>query len=165
MVRSTPVKDRKSGVNRPKSVTKERAARTTRQMQGRRLPAPNLRPTRDLPGLIKIAKLMSGVASRAAAAYADARTAEGDRFVRIANAGYHEAMQIAEHILKAQKVLPPREQEELIVVMNSIKLLHIRVQDYNVACKDEAWRREHQEEWNPHPLGEDRQGFFAKERF
>lgn len=165
MTRTPAQKDKKLAPTRPKAVTKSRAERTARQMHGRSLPAPNLRPTRDLPGLVKIARLMSGVAQQAASAYADARIAEGDKFVRIAKAGYHEAMQVFEHILKGHHVMGQAEQEQLITVMNNIKLLHVRVQDYNTACKDEAWRREHQEEWNPHPLGEDRQGFFAKEQF
>jgi len=147
-----------------KAITRGRAQRRVREMQGRE-PAETLRPTRDIPGLQKIARLMSGVALRAASAYADAGIAEGDKFVRIANAGYHEAKEIFEHILKGQKVLAAREQEELIAVMNTIKLLHVRVRDYNTASKDEAWRREHLPEWNPHPLGEDKQGFFAKEQF
>jgi len=148
--------------------TRERADRVTREMQARE-PAvdPNsVRPTRDVPGLQKIARLMSGLSTRAANAYADARMGEGDKYVRIAAAGYREAVGIFEEIMKGNRVLGEAEREALITVMNNIKLLHVRVQDYNVACKDEAWRREHQEEWNPHPLGEDRQGFFAtKERF
>jgi hypothetical protein len=163
MARTATDKSKKTA---QKAITRDRAQRRVREMQARE-PAEtkSIHPTRDIPGLQKIARLMSGVANRAASAYADARIAEGDKFVRIANAGYHEAMQIFEQILKAKKVLAAAEQEELITVMNNIKLLHIRVQDYNTAGKDEAWRREHLPEWNPHPLGEDRQGFFAKERF
>lgn len=148
-----------------KANTRARAERRTREMHGREPAQPDLRPTRDVAGLQKIARLMSGLSVRAANAYADARIGEGDKYVRLSAAGYREAVLIFEEILKGKKVLNEREQEELITVMNGIKLLHIRVQDYNVACKDEAWRREHQEEWNPHPLGEDKQGFFAKERF
>jgi len=147
--------------------TRERAGRRTREMLSREPVAQpqSLRPTRDIAGLQKIARLMSGLALRAANAYADARIGEGDKYVRIAKAGYREAVEIFDDIMKAKKVLHEKQQEELITTMNNIKLLHVRVQDYHVACKDEAWRREHQEEWNPHPLGEDRQGFFAKEQF
>ncbi len=147
--------------------TRERAERATRKMAAREpvVETQSLRPTRDIEGLQKIARLMSGLSLRAANAYADARMGEGDKYVRIAAAGYREAMGIFDEIIKANRVLKEAEREHLITVMNGIKLLHVRIQDYNVACKDEAWRREHQEEWNPHPLGEDKQGFFAKERF
>ncbi len=163
MARTATDKSKKTA---QKAITRDRADRRVREMQARQpTVTQSLHPTRDIPGLQKIARLMSGVAGRAASAYADARVEEGDKFVRIANAGYHEAMQIFEHILKAKKVLVQAEQEQLITIMNHIKLLHIRVADYNSAGKDEAWRREHQEEWNPHPLGEDKQGFFAREQF
>ena len=164
MAKTATVKAKKSVSSNSNAVTKDRANRQTRDMQGR-APAMTPQPTEDLPGLEKIARLMSGLANRAAAAYADARVEEGHKFVRMANAGYHEATRVFEHIIKGQKVLTTTEQERLIVVMNGIKLLHIRVQDYNAASKDEAWRRENVPMWNPHPLGEDHQGFFAKEQY
>ncbi|HCM83845.1 MAG TPA: hypothetical protein DIS76_04695 [Rhodospirillaceae bacterium] len=134
-------------------------------MHAREPAGEHVRPTRDVEGLKKVARLMSGVASRAAGAYADARIAEGDKFIRLAQAGYREAMVIFEEILKGKKVLGEKEQEDLITTMNQIKLLNLRVSDYAAASKDEAWRREHTEDWNPHPLGEDKQGFFAKETY
>ena len=147
-----------------KANTRARADKRMREMHGRE-PAEHPRPTRDIEGLKKVARLMSGVSSRAAGAYAENQVREGDKFIRLAQAGYREAMAIFEEILKGKKVLVEKEQEELITVMNQIKLLNARVSDYAAASKDEAWRREHIEEWNPHPLGEDRQGFFAKETY
>ncbi len=148
-----------------KANTRARADKRVREMQAREPAAQHPRPSMDFDGLQKVMRLMSGVSSRAANAYAEARIAEGDKFVRLAQAGYREAMHIFEYIIKGNKVLSEKEQEALITTMNQIKLLNIRVTDYAAASKDEAWRREHVEEWNPHPLGEDKQGFFAKEQF
>ncbi|HRJ11731.1 MAG TPA: hypothetical protein PKW15_00645 [Alphaproteobacteria bacterium] len=148
-----------------KANTRARADKRVREMHAREPAGEHVRPTRDVEGLKKVARLMSGVASRAAGAYADARIAEGDKFIRLAQAGYREAMVIFEEILKGKKVLGEKEQEDLITTMNQIKLLNLRVSDYAAASKDEAWRREHTEDWNPHPLGEDKQGFFAKETY
>lgn len=148
-----------------KANTRARADRRVREMQGREPADHHPRPSRDVEGLKKVARLMSGVASRAAGAYAENQVREGDKFIRLAQAGYREAMTIFEAILKGKKVLAEKEQEELITTMNQIKLLNLRVSDYAAASKDEAWRREHVEDWNPHPLGEDKQGFFAKETY
>jgi len=146
--------------------TRDRAGRQTRKMQALEpAPAATQRPTRDVAGLEKVARLMSGLSMRAASAYADARVVEGDKYVRLSNAGYREAREIFEFILKDKKILPPKEQEDLILVMNHIKLLNVRVQDYAHASKHEAQRRESGQEWSPHPLGEDRQGFFARETY
>lgn len=149
-----------------KANTRERANRRTRQMKALEpvIPLAN-RPSRDFAGLQKIERLMSGLSLRAANAYADARAGEGDKYARLAAVGYQESRDIVEHILQSRKILTEKEQEEMITVMNNIKLLNIRIHDYATATKDEAWRREHQEEWNPHPLGEDMQGFFAKAKF
>lgn len=148
-----------------KANTRARADRRVREMQALEPAEHHPRPSRDLPGLQKVARLMSGVASRAAGAYADNQVREGDKFIRIAQAGYREAMVIFEAILKGNKVMTEKEQEDMITTMNQIKLLNARVTDYAAASKDEAWRRENVEAWNPHPLGEDKEGFFAKETY
>lgn len=168
MPKTAPVKAPKTAgkpaIPARKANTRARGERRVREMHARQ-PASTQRPTRDYNGLQKIARLMSGLSLQAANAYADARTAEGDKYTRLAGAGYREAMIIFEEVLKSKKVLSEKEQEDLITIMNQIKMLNVRVQDYASASKDEAWRRESGQEWNPHPLGEDRQGFFARESY
>ena len=146
-----------------KANTRARADQRMREIQAREPAHP--RATRDFEGLNKVARLMSGVAHRAAGAYADNDLNEGYKFVRLAKAGYNEAMGIVEFIIKGKRVLSEPEREKLITTMNQIKLLRIRVEDYVQASKDETWRRHNVEDWTPHPLGEDKQGFFARERF
>jgi len=165
MPKTVTLKANKTARPARKANTRARASRQMREMQARTPATDPHRPTRDYAGLQKIARLMSGVSQRAASAYADARTAEGDRFVRLAQAGYREAMTVFEHILKDKKVLSEKEQEDLITLMNQVKLLNIRVQDYASASKDEAWRRDNGQEWNPHPFGEDQSPLFARETY
>ncbi len=146
-----------------KKVTATRARRRTEALATLAPPpvAPAIVP-RSVAGLEQILAKLHSISKRAALAYASADLAVSHKIMRFAQAGLREAEVIFKILTGHERILPQGQSEELVRLMNDIKLLGMQITDYGRAAVEEAWRREHDVGYEPHPLGHDDAEFIAQ---